>query len=1582
MAILIVLFVALVFSVYIPFVQTYVLSKIETELGDYLQADVSIEKFNLSFWADVNLCNTVILRKQDSLLQLKTLSLDIAFSPLLHHHIIIDDLRLDGLHTDLLSLLPASDTATIDPVEGDDSQAWTIALNHISVTNSSIIYNDTESNMFININVGVLSVSSLTMEDYTYKVDNVLIENTKIDYVSPFDPNEKIDTSVTQFVLIAKNGDLRNSEFTYNDSTMWFATGGQHLVCKDMLLDVAKEDVKFSDIEVYESYFNLIFMNDTLDTIPGTSDWKVHSGMVKMEHSEFTYDISYLPENKDHFDNNHIHFAKMNAQATELFYSEKNISINLISGAFVENNRIYIEQSSGYIYADNEQLRFDDFHLKLKHSSFQLNGNMGYHIETFDFTDNRDADLSFNCRIDTWNEVDYYAGESLKDIEGIDKIHGRSIHLKSHSKGNPQNLHTDIDAVYDHNVKLKAKGNLKNISNMDSLQFDFSIANFEILKQNIEPFITDKSDLQFIPKRSAFVGNIAGSTHKSHVQGVLKTDYGTQNMDVRIDISDDSPSIVANIDGNILADKYDNFEVKHFEFDGDLKGDNLSNMQIQASIQMLGVQLDTLVYDSLLADINLHDEHYIIHIDSKDEHAKFKLLSQGLINDSLINSKTQLDVVSFSFKESGIMVSPEILAMNSEIILDYNFNSSATILLAEVKNLSLADTIETNTVKSLDIDYSHSAEETSFSFKSDNNTIEANIYGSIDTLINNYNNFVDILVLEKGKNESDSLYFPDISLYADIGNPYELLGENIALSLPKISSFEIDAKYIDASKSIDIDMFMPDFEYDGNVMDSTSVHVTGDLQGFDYALSSRLYIDSLFHTTLKVDGDFKQRKLFTNINFSGRNNVNFIDVSFLSKEEGLGYLVTIPRDTIVILSNKWNVKTDNSLLIESSHFVAENINLRRADKEIKIETIDGAKEIGLFLKNIDLSVFNTVLANDSVLRGNANIDLSTCYSADVSKITLKVDIDTFQYENHPIGDIKISKASFDSEKFTFSSTVNGTSDQASFDGAIQFDDRKSVNINADIKRINLDFLNTYLQEYLYDVEGSISAKMKIGGSIDAPIWNGYFQFVDTKFGLEDLQEIFRVNNKKVLFDNNKIKPDQLAIIDLNNHKSYFEGIIDISDNALKFNDFHIKSEAMELMNSTKDNNQMIFGKIVANFDVKMSGTLEDLEAKSYVEFNYPTVINYTFPEDLSVSESDEIVNFTKIDTLEIIDTTLSMEMKRRQSHLMDIFTLLDAELVVDEGCRFNLYFDNSMDNYLNVTLEGDVKYLFSDESPKTSGLLNITKGLMSYSMPMVAMKELSISDNSFIQITNEVDNPFVSINAVSKIWAQTGDLVEGYNRNLEVMVFVYMRGTLDNLVVQFDVSPHTNDALITSKISQMSEKERTMNAVNLLIRGQFASKQSNVTIDVNSYVSSLIAKAMNKLISERVSFVDMSFDIKSFNNINSNGTIDKQSNLFFNVGKSFYHDRIRVNYRGNLTAKTTQNAQQYGSTDSYTENDFTIEYDITKNGNFQAVLFRKDTYEDIMEGEIVSSGGGLKIRKSYNTFAEIFKSKPKEKSKK
>jgi hypothetical protein len=60
---------------------------------------------------------------------------------------------------------------------------------------------------------------------------------------------------------------------------------------------------------------------------------------------------------------------------------------------------------------------------------------------------------------------------------------------------------------------------------------------------------------------------------------------------------------------------------------------------------------------------------------------------------------------------------------------------------------------------------------------------------------------------------------------------------------------------------------------------------------------------------------------------------------------------------------------------------------------------------------------------------------------------------------------------------------------------------------------------------------------------------------------------------------------------------------------------------------------------------------------------------------------------------------------------------------------------------------------------------------------------------------------------------------------------------------------------------------------------------------------------------------------------------------------------------------------------SFVENELDVEYKLNKEGNFTAVLFRRNKYQGLLEGEIIETGGGFKLQKSFYKFRDVFRRK-------
>lgn len=257
---------------------------------------------------------------------------------------------------------------------------------------------------------------------------------------------------------------------------------------------------------------------------------------------------------------------------------------------------------------------------------------------------------------------------------------------------------------------------------------------------------------------------------------------------------------------------------------------------------------------------------------------------------------------------------------------------------------------------------------------------------------------------------------------------------------------------------------------------------------------------------------------------------------------------------------------------------------------------------------------------------------------------------------------------------------------------------------------------------------------------------------------------------------------------------------------------------------------------------------------------------------------------------------------------------------------------------------------------------------------MVNVDNFTIEPGSSITLSNDIYNPYVNIVAFSSIRASTEGLVEDYAKVMNFKVLLYLQGDLNNLKLRFDISQETNDAIISSKLAQLTDKERNINALNLLVRGTFVisfqGAGADATTSLQAQLDKIYTNQLNNLISHNVKFVDLHFDVQSYEDYGAGGSQVFRRNLYYEVGKSFWNKRARVNYKGSLGF--LENAETESINTSFAQNYLEVEVKIDKEGTLHGLFFRKDQYEGLLEGQVIETGVGLRISKDYYSIKDIF----------
>jgi hypothetical protein len=317
---------------------------------------------------------------------------------------------------------------------------------------------------------------------------------------------------------------------------------------------------------------------------------------------------------------------------------------------------------------------------------------------------------------------------------------------------------------------------------------------------------------------------------------------------------------------------------------------------------------------------------------------------------------------------------------------------------------------------------------------------------------------------------------------------------------------------------------------------------------------------------------------------------------------------------------------------------------------------------------------------------------------------------------------------------------------------------------------------------------------------------------------------------------------------------------------------------------------------------------------------------------------------------------------------------VQSRIEVQEGARFNLFFDSGGSNFLDAAFSGSINYNQVQDNTEVSGMFKVEEGILHYGIPMVAVDEYEIEPGSSISLSNDLYNPYLNIVASSNVRASTEGLMASDPKVMNFKILLYMEGELNDLKLRFDISQETGDALVSARLAQLTDQERNVNALNLLVRGSFAMSlqgdQVGGTTTMDAQIDKFYTTHLNHLISENVTFVDLKFDVQSFKEYNAYGETVVQRNYYYNVGKSFFNDRARISYKGSLGVTNDLQSEQVNS--QLVQNELEMEVKVTRDGVLRGVFFRKNQYEGLLEGELIQTGLGVRLRKDFYSIPDIF----------
>ncbi|MCX7696456.1 MAG: translocation/assembly module TamB [Bacteroidales bacterium] len=760
------------------------------------------------------------------------------------------------------------------------------------------------------------------------------------------------------------------------------------------------------------------------------------------------------------------------------------------------------------------------------------------------------------------------------------------------------------------------------------------------------------------------------------------------------------------------------------------------------------------------------------------------------------------------------------------------------------------------------------------------------------------------------------------------------------------------------------------------------------LEGFDNKVFLTLMASLISYQDLKM-----QNTHLSMVQTGNQGKFSFHWQNTGDKFEGdlNGELFSNPEEYIVLFTNSYISYIDSTYYIKNgSLFVYDSTGLRV--KNMKIYTPNQSLELEgiisssitdalqLTFSQVDVKQINSFIPSfPFLLDGSVNgyvllfnlLGSQPSYLADVNINELKIN------KKH-LGNLSV-KSFYDYEKNAIKGNVvlsytgsSGTINPIHLDGYYFLGPRNGeIDVKAEISRLNIAFVEPFLQGVMSKIMGYAEGNIHISGDIKNPTLNGSLTLRRAHFKIDYLNTFYSFSHTFQINDS-LIEGKNMVIFDALGNGA--NGNIVIRHNHFKdfVVDIFLEPRNFLVLNTTASDNEYFYGKGAFTGVVKIKGPFDRISIDVVGKAEKESQLFLPLNNPATVYTNDFIVFRTSsIDTTELV--TMS-------STGIDV----NLDLIVTPDVEMQILFDPRVGDIIKGAAEGRIRIFVNDKGDMNMfGNLQIARGDYLFTLQNLVNKKFYIEPGGTITWSGDPYEGQMDITARYSLKTSlyqilsVADESEQYKKKIPVHCMMYLKGKLLNPDITFDIvlpeSDENTRNLLRSVIN--TDDELTRQFFALLTLNTFIPKSIGVTnTSLAMGASSTSFEMLSSQFSHWLSQISKDFNIDvSYHQ----GDQQSASQVDIALGTQLFNDRLsletNVQYGWGQTQMISANQA------SALTGDVVVEYKVTKDGNFRIKAFNKSNTYDISTNSPYTQGIAFFYRKDFERFRDIWFRKKKTK---
>jgi hypothetical protein len=1305
-----------------------------------------------------------------------------------------------------------------------------------------------------------------------------------------------------------------------------------------------------------ESAFNFQFLIDAFSSEnPDTtsSGLTVRIRDITLRDGRFCYDVLSEPASSDSlFDFNHIHISHLQSDIdlNSIDIEKPDIAVHQLS--FVEKSGLNVTGFQTRIYSEKEKIKLKNLLVKLPRSHFGI--SEGY------------------LKMNELKELQIILGKNSIYPADLKMFYSGLVHfqddltLSGEIKGTLPQLYIPLLEVNcGKHIHFKCKGSIQDFNQWKNTPVTLDLDRLSTDAYGIEEIIHCFSDDNepVLPVKLGNLnlsGTLKGTLPDLSVHLIAQNDESTICLDGEGGYDFDSG--ISRFDATFQSNNFDLAVLLQDTLYGltslqmQAKGDISSSGNIRAEGNIIIDRFDFngYSYSRIQADGNYTGDSIRLNLNSDDKNVKLKI--KALADVGTITPGVKLDVDAES-----IFLDP------LHLLFGYKNTFLKTSVTADVKGFDLE---KMNINLSVDSFFISTAKGTflephfNLVYQTDHNSNkQLNIVSDIvDAYANGRFTYAGLLESLK---ETFPMLFPKSK--AD-PKKKDSFTENL--------NFQVGMNNVNSLSNL--------FEFPRSIPDSILLigRFNNDGQSLNLSTSAYTLFTELDTMQLSLSLSNKGNNLTAIFNIDNRSANYDLDgsidaeVEFIPKEGSIVPDMNIALNPTIFVFNETYFNLNPAQIeVREGRYLIHDLLFNHADNANEYIKADGAisafsqDSVTVKVSQFQLETIFGAIKTNFPLRGEANGTIAARNLLSAPIITSrKFTIGDILFAGNELGNLSISSAwSSERNGLILRAVLNREDYEQSTVSGFILPEKDSLSVTANIKDIELKWLQKWMDDTLYGLNGTAGINVKASGKIKDPIINGIVCFNNAQVGIKQLNTLYSTNDS-IYFNSKAIELKQFTIQDKNKHTLKINGKI-THRQFLGFNpDISISISDFLALNNERQTENLFYGYLRINGLLTVKKNNKDWLLTGDITHSNNSKIMVNIPSS-TIAERYNSITFTN---QEKKNTDGAIKEKKNEEK----FTLpfkINMSLWLDPSLTVGAVFNMATRDAAQAGGNGMIRFSYDMNTSKInlSGDYQIEKGQATLSLANITKKTFTVQQGGKLVFKGE---PLATTFDVTALYNLRADLkaldpsfetVNLANTKVPVTCLLTAIGNIDKMELKYNIKLPNEQEEIQRKVNGLlyTDDLKIKEIAYLLTFGTFMPVNFNISSGGNnniwtSLASSSFTSQLNNLLS---SVLNENWYINT--NLHTGNSGSGEVDMDVNVSTHLLDDRLTIN--GTLNYRSAPN-----QLNNFT-GDFDMEYKLIPSGNIVLKVFNA-TNNQYYEMAPTTQGMGIVYKRSARTFKKLF----------